>query len=491
MHSRSLRPAAARALLVLLLAVGITLPASAQRVDRHAKGEEGVIRDLRGQLLSMRSNRQYEKAFKNYLSDASGNRMTVGDALAWLKIGEAAASGDYGTARDESAKWAVGKMSPMAGTALAAIEALKVSADAVIANWVEDLYSTRAYQAVGSLVVETVVDRAKKDRAFLPSIWVKGANRDGSLDYTAEQMRAVESELFERWRNEYQVDIDTLEYAMGSRLRQELGYDPGPRQLFNHFYAMTVRDMRGFLLANFQRLESKKLAEWIREEVQIAHGAAMDELSEADRRRAWDTIARGPERPPEPPPPAPWTPPRNQPAPQSNPRVPSIDVGPYGTILDNGIPSWIWDDYRAPTYPTLPPYAGGWFQPPPPSSEPAPSVPATSTGNRGGSWGTPGPIPTTAQSGDIPTTADLQVSDGAGGWSEPFICGTRRKDGAMRLDGYPHGMAASAAFCAGGRGYGSVDACRKNAGCYTVDLCSRVGRWDNPCVEFGICCPAR
>ena len=487
------RPGAARGLLVLFLIFGLVGSVSAQRYDRQGKNEENVLRDLRLKIMAMSADAAYGKAFTDALEAETGRRLSMGDALTWLKIAEAAASGQVDTARDEAAKWAIGKASPMAGHALAAVGALKVTADAIIANWVEDLYATPAYYGVGNLLVETLVERAKKDRSFMPSIWIKGFSESDGVDSLAETMRTAEGEMFERWRNEYQVDIDTLEYTMGSRLRQELGYDPTERQLFNHFYAMTARDMRGFILSNFQRIEAKAFAMEVHEDLFTAHGATIDGMNESKRRDAWDTIAHGPKTVP-PPMHGPWEARPDRSEPQQNPTTPSVDIGPYGTILDNGIPEWMSDDSdRMMTYPTLPPYTQGWLQPPPPAASPPPSGVdvQTSTGDRHGSWGWTGPIPTTSQAGSIPTTEELRRADGSGGWTEPFICGTRRKDGAARLDGYPHGMSASAAFCAGGRGYDSVQSCRANSGCFTVDLCSRVGRWDNPCVEFGVCCPAR
>ena len=480
------------ALSVLLLSVALLAPpAAAQRYERQGKNEADVARDLRMKMLTQVGDPVFERAFGRYLTTSSGRTVGFGDALTWLKIGEALGAGSLAAARDEAAKWSISALAPLAGLHLEAVGALKTAADAKIADWVADLYLTPAYHAVGTLLTEAVVERARKDRVFIPSMWARGKEERYGMEYLVEQMRAVEDDLYWRWANEYQVELDLVQTKMAARLRQELGRNPTDRQLFNHFYAMTTRDMRGFLLANFQRITARQASRSIVEEVEIAFGSAMDELSEAERRTAWAEVSRGPSRPP-PRIESPWPRPGGRQAPAATPERPQIDLGPHEVILDNGVPEWLVDDYeRTMTYPTLPGWTAGWLTPAP-SAEPPPTQPTieVSVGGPRGSWGPPGPIPTSSQAGDIPTTADVARYDN-GGFSEPFICGTRRKDGGVRLDGYPHGMAASAAFCAGGRGYGSVDACRKNTGCYTVELCGRVGRWDNPCVELGICCPAR
>lgn len=165
-----------------------------------------------------------------------------------------------------------------------------------IDSWAEELYDHPSYHRLGRLVEaefrasyrEFNSDIGLEDQPFLPShrlVGLVAATQGDSVAGRREvaRMRAVEGQLFELWSRgdlAAQEDAEDLgvgrgfrelapggrgvvgmfEEAYASRLRQVLGYDPTPRQIFNNFYLRITRAKMAAYIENYRRVRARQAA---------------------------------------------------------------------------------------------------------------------------------------------------------------------------------------------------------------------------------------
>jgi hypothetical protein len=138
---------------------------------------------------------------------------------------------------------------------MALSDAVSTSVGAVIANWSESLYHTRAYREVVDSMNRAIVRQAQEGYPYYPSHRLKS----GTESYAA--MRNIEDRMYREWINT-QPELELATDSNPARIRQILGRDPsGPRETFDHFLIQAVNDQQDFILTTFRRVQAEQIDE--------------------------------------------------------------------------------------------------------------------------------------------------------------------------------------------------------------------------------------
>jgi hypothetical protein len=168
---------------------------------------------------------------------------------------EAASEGDWTTARNQSVESGLGYFFPLFGQYLALHGAVKTSISAVVTNWSESLYDTKAYRNLVDILNDTVVSRAKRQTPYLPSYSLK----EGSQ--ARAQMVEVEERMYQEWMRT-NPDFELSQSSNPARIRQLLGNDTANwREVFNHFLIQAVRDQQGYISVTYERVRDDVIRE--------------------------------------------------------------------------------------------------------------------------------------------------------------------------------------------------------------------------------------
>ncbi len=214
---------------------------------------------------------------------------------------EAAADGDWRNAFETAGPSLLSAYLPGVSQYVEAIQTAAAQIDRSTDQWAEQLYDHESYYWVGEQVDARVAAMNgpmlddygdpfygrinDDDEAFMPSY----ALPDGSP--AKERARQFEAELFNRFtRQPFYDELIATDYtangggtsglyenSYAAMIREELGYQPEPRRLFNHFYHRYTRDR----LARYQEVHEYVQAELMRREARRQRTALIEAYREA------------------------------------------------------------------------------------------------------------------------------------------------------------------------------------------------------------------
>jgi len=214
---------------------------------------------------------------------------------------EAAADGDWRSAFETAGPELLNAYLPGVGQYVELIQSAAGQIDQATDRWAEQLYGHESYRWVGAQVDARVAamnspmlddygdpfyGRINDDaEAFMPSY----ALPDGSA--AKQRARDFEAALFERfiqqpfydelvatnWTSDGGGASGLYENSYAAMIREELGYQPEPRRLFNHFYHRYTRDR----LARYQEVHEYVQAELMRREARRQRAAVIQAYREA------------------------------------------------------------------------------------------------------------------------------------------------------------------------------------------------------------------
>lgn len=214
---------------------------------------------------------------------------------------EAAADGDWRNAFETAGPSLLSAYLPGVSQYVEAIQTAAAQIDRSTDQWAEQLYDHESYYWVGAQVDARVAAMNgpmlddygdpfygrinDNDEAFMPSY----ALPDGSA--AKQRAREFEAALFARFIQQpfYDELIATdytangggvsglYENSYAAMIREDLGYQPEPRRLFNHFYHRYTRDR----LARYQEVHEYVQAELMRREARRQRAAVIQAYREA------------------------------------------------------------------------------------------------------------------------------------------------------------------------------------------------------------------
>lgn len=260
--------------------------------------------DLWAQLQSL-SGTQAEDELWDAAEEATervfGRRLERDTGETVFQTLEAAADGDWRNAFETAGPELLNAYLPGVGQYVELIQSAAGQIDQATDRWAEQLYDHESYRWVGAQVDARVAamngpmlddygdpfyGRINDDaEAFMPSY----ALPDGSP--AKQRARDFEAALFERFTQQpfYEELVATnwtsdgggasglYENSYAAMIREELGYQPEPRRLFNHFYHRYTRDR----LARYQEVHEYVQAELMRREARRQRAAVIQAYREA------------------------------------------------------------------------------------------------------------------------------------------------------------------------------------------------------------------
>lgn len=190
---------------------------------------------------------------------ALGKRFSKSDGETILKSIEAASAGDWEAAARVAGPDLIGRYLPLAGHYIWALQKTNEILQSTIQDWVNDLYKLPQYRWIEQEVESYYAELSKIDGfrqladPYLPSYRLA----EGSEEQ--KRMREWEANLFQRWVERTEFNVDELETAYGPRLRQALGRMPTDREIFNHFYYRITRQNLARYQATYRTIRSDQL----------------------------------------------------------------------------------------------------------------------------------------------------------------------------------------------------------------------------------------
>lgn len=207
-----------------------------------------------------------------------------------MKIVEAAADQDWRTVGEETTAQLLDLLPRGLGFYVEAMQFAHGEMRETIDAWAAELYDHPSYARLETMVAQAYRDTRRQttsqigveDEPFLPSYRIGrvAAGVDpAAREREVARMRAVEAALFDAWvRGDEAVEQEQFDLAFGggfssmrdgsladmfddaypARLRQVLGYEPTPRQVFNHFYYRITRPNMAEYAENYERVRTRQ-----------------------------------------------------------------------------------------------------------------------------------------------------------------------------------------------------------------------------------------
>ncbi|MDY6825394.1 MAG: hypothetical protein SWH68_16600 [Thermodesulfobacteriota bacterium] len=181
-------------------------------------------------------------------SSAGSVKLTGANVLDLYRTLEAISEGDWAAARKQSVESGMGYFFPLFGQYLALHGAVKTSISAVVENWSESLYQTKAYRNLVDILNDAIVSQAQNRTPYLPSCFLA----EGSA--ARAQMGQIEDRMYQAWMRT-NPDFELSQSSNPARIRQILGKDTRNwREVFNHFLIQAVNDQRDFIFVTYERI---------------------------------------------------------------------------------------------------------------------------------------------------------------------------------------------------------------------------------------------
>lgn len=220
--------------------------------DRSAKPIMDRLKD-QGFLTSDEGKKLLDKSFKDSFESVFGASLKPSEALDLIRISEAVAAGDTQVSLKEGGNFLVSKFLPLVGNYIKLLESCAKLIHAVENDWVDGLYSTKAYLNLSEMILKERI-RSGAD-PYVPSYLIKYDPKGQlapDLKALQEKMRAFESKWFYEWSEGNLENSEAVRILSGpdwsARLRSALKRSPTNRELFNHFlYRITGQTRKVFL----------------------------------------------------------------------------------------------------------------------------------------------------------------------------------------------------------------------------------------------------
>ncbi len=249
-------------LLIILGFWGFNLPLAESVGCSYWDAEKGITDDDKAWKEILKQLKSIKKGKKNIkfnvpLPKGKIFKAKAGSVIKAWKVVDHVFAGEYEKAGKQMGGALASKLVPVFGQYKAVLDAFELSAKAVIDNWVADLELHDSYKLVATMVQQQVVIGAKKGDPYLPSHWVRGNKA------LWKKMRKKESLMFSDW--EGSEDTNNLLYGTWkkggwqSRIIQKYGKMLNDKKIFNRFFYSVVKDMRGFIQSNYNRIKEDKV----------------------------------------------------------------------------------------------------------------------------------------------------------------------------------------------------------------------------------------
>ncbi|MGE4318838.1 MAG: hypothetical protein AB7E96_08015 [Deferribacterales bacterium] len=215
---------------------------------------------LGGALLSVAEN-VYDNDDNKILELKTNTKLgalQISQALKVYGAFDAVYKGEWDKLAGQAADDIITKMWPMLGSYMALHSAVKTSFEAMLANWSQDLYATKAYKNVVNVMNDAVVNQAVNQEPYLPSSYLK----PGSDGY--KSMKAMEDRMFKVWMNT-NPDDELMIKKNKYLLIHVFGKAPkNDREVFDGFLDRAVMDQKSYIMTTYERVREEAMREMMR-----------------------------------------------------------------------------------------------------------------------------------------------------------------------------------------------------------------------------------
>ncbi len=212
---------------------------------------------LGGALLSVAEN-VYDNDGNIILelkTDTKLGSLQISQALKVYGVFDSVYKGEWDKLAGQTADDIITKMWPMLGSYMALHSAVKTSFEAMLANWSQDLYATKAYKDVVNVLNDTVVNQAVNKKPYLPTSYL----RPGSDGY--KSMKLMEDRMFTLWMNT-NPDDELMIRKNKYLLIHVFGKAPkNDREIFDGFLDRAVMDQQSYIMTTFRRVREDIMLE--------------------------------------------------------------------------------------------------------------------------------------------------------------------------------------------------------------------------------------
>jgi len=225
------------------------------------KDEDKALKEIQKILDSASkdvANKAYDGKFKKLNTmEIKGRNIPVDKVLTTINIIKKIDLGNYkGAAEDVSSEF-ISYMLPIAGQYKALLDTTKTAINSVIANWVEDMYATQSYNWIRKRLNKEVLMGAKRRDPFYPTPLLKRSSP------IYNKMFKIERAMYQEWKMSQAYDEDFFtskgSSALWARLRQKLGHQPLPVEIFNHFYLDVIKNQKSYIEITYERVMEDKM----------------------------------------------------------------------------------------------------------------------------------------------------------------------------------------------------------------------------------------
>ena len=247
-----------RHLLLMILLVALVAAPTAQAAPQDPLKDVGKLpanyttgwSKLGNTLLGLAEKVQVTKGDSTYALSIKTKMGTLSTSNA-LKVWDAMSNvynGEWQKLGEQTANELIGKMFPLFAQYMGLHAAVKLSFTAILENWSQDLYQTKAYRDVVNVMNDRLINQAQRGEPYLPSSLLRPDTRAHTV------MRAMEDKMFRSW-----LDTDPfIELQDGDNpylIRHVFGKVPdNDREVFDRFLQQAVADQRDYIMTTYRRV---------------------------------------------------------------------------------------------------------------------------------------------------------------------------------------------------------------------------------------------
>jgi hypothetical protein len=166
-----------------------------------------------------------------------------------FNIADKVGKGDYKGAAQDAGGEMISFLVPFAGQYKALLDATKTSIDSVIANWTADLYLTKSYLKLSDIINHEITRSVTLNTPYYASELLNPRTP------LYQKMLAREKKFFYKWRESQEFKDDfgfgIEAQANRSKIRQVLGKEAHPSEIYKHFYRKIVHDQKGYIEVSY------------------------------------------------------------------------------------------------------------------------------------------------------------------------------------------------------------------------------------------------
>ncbi len=233
-------------------------------ISDEEKAQKEVIKILDSYAKKTLENKKLIETPSFYIKD---RKIPADKIVTTLQIIKKIDNGEFKSAAQDVSSEIISYMLPIAGQYKTLLDSTKMAINSVLVNWVEDLYDTQSYRWLRKRVNQEILRGAKRRDPFYPTPLLKRSSP------IYNKMFKIERAIYQEWKNSRAYDEDFYTSADGklsifghdsvsskwARLRQKLGKEPLPSEIFWDFYLDIIKNQKSYIEVTFERVMEDKL----------------------------------------------------------------------------------------------------------------------------------------------------------------------------------------------------------------------------------------